>query len=435
MVLAGVAALIEDSDGFVQAYAANALKKLQVGQASRGRQTRKTPHMAAASSLPSCLLPGWLTCRCCLLGRQASTSDIVPAMIDIVEDRHSGFEVVAHAVAVLRAMGPDAAALGAVPVLISALTDRTWDGKWVRRPKCRRMAAEALGEMATTPETAKKVLAALELSLSKDPEEDVRMCVLASLGSIGTEAAGEAVLRFLLHAAAPCRLQEAAIKALRGMGRGLRHSDVPKTLLNVLHSKADSPANRAAAASTLGVFCTAHDQVGKDVLAGLLRALGEDKAARVRVAVVEALGGMAVDPVIVLPDEAMPALEAALASDPEDEVRRHVMWLLGEVKHARLREWALPLVVRAVSEDPSATVRTDAIEALARLTAAAQAKDDAAPGVLVHVLATDKSAYVRRRAAGALGSLDRSLGAKATHSLVRSLSMDDDAEVSKQTIR
>ena len=123
--------------------------------------------------------------------------------------------------------------------------------------------------------------------------------------------------------------------------------------------------------------------------AGLLMATLADPVREVRVAAVEALGGLK-------DTMAVRALIDVLKKDTEATVRRAAAWALGELDDAR----AIPALTDALRTDPDVEVRKNAAEALGEI------EDARATPALIEALRRDKEITVRKAIVSALSSIE-----------------------------
>jgi HEAT repeat protein len=291
----------------------------------------------------------------------------------------------------IQAIRPEAERKAAARVIRTRLKDP--DGR------VRRLAAYALSQC--NPEEARKEIAALVEAL-RDDVPRVRARVALALAEIGPEARGAVpTLRKLLHDADP-RVRAGAVRALGAIG-----GEVAPTLPRLLELLKDREAPvRALTALTLA-------QLGPsapEAVAALDAMRATDPDAEVRAAAAATLEGI---------DPPLPVLVAALTSP--DPGRR--LWAVaGLARKGPAAKAATAKLAAAVKYDAAAPVRAGAAYALGKIGPAARR---ACP-VLIRAL-KDPAARVRTAAALVLGLL----GPEA-HGAGRALAAalrDEDAEV------
>jgi HEAT repeat protein len=336
------------------------------------------------------------------LGRRgAKAEDAVPALVALL--RQDKAEPVRQAAAeALAKVGPRA-----VPALVDVLKDR--------EPSSRDAAANSLRLMGPG---AKEAVTALAARL-KDDSPDVRQRAAEALGAIGPDAkdAAPALVEALKdpgnaegapRGLGPSTVRDAALAALLHLGpeaeKALARDGLPVVVLRL---KDRDPAVREAAAITLAYL----GPKGEAVVPALVEAC-RDSQKEVRAAAGSALGQLGPKGVTAL---------LGLCCDKDAEVRfsavNQVEWLFSIPPEA-----VGPLT--KLLDDPNPSVRTKAIEALARcgplaraavpalaaavkkeLPNAADALSGVGPAAVLALRELLRDEHARWPAVGALGQL------------------------------
>ncbi|MBL8795988.1 MAG: HEAT repeat domain-containing protein, partial [Planctomycetia bacterium] len=235
----------------------------------------------------------------------------------------------------------------AVPELTTALTHES--------PAIRGRAAQALAEIGSSADESRPAL----LKALQDKEPKVRARAAEALARIGPAQEDEAGLVAALKDENPeVRSQVAAALGKRGTGAG----QAVTPLLNQLQKDKNEDA-RAAAAGALGKI---RPRTNKDAVAALRAAAAKDPQAKVRAEAVAALGDLGKgdkDATKSLVQELISDLATA-AKDRDANVRRNAAQSLGG--YGSRAEKGIPALTALVS-DPEGPTRLAAVTALGKI--------------------------------------------------------------------
>jgi HEAT repeat protein len=188
-----------------------------------------------------------------------------------------------------------------------------------------------------------------------------------------------------------------------------RNTISPSVEIRALQDK--NPHVRAAAVAALAEIGPS----GTEAIPALIAVLAKDPDASIRWYAAYALGQMP-------STMAIPALIAALAKDPDASVRANSALALGSLRLEAKEE--VPALITALTKDPDATVRSSSATTLGMLGPAAKG----AVPALIAALAKDPDASVRANSASALDQLGPA-GKGAVPALIAALAKDPDARV------